>query len=361
MYALRNPISGSRADDTLQYPGPINPPDHIINSSLKRPSTSTSSSRPATTNTTATTNTMNSRPKDANYQQILIQNGVFPVGRRPHGQEPPLPFNWDEIGQRLLQHRPSLSSSAISEEEHKEFVRAEQEAFNEDDVKGSVFPAMLKAMGASDGAKKNILFTNIVPMAKGIALAKPDYYYGAQPEQIHQDVRDQLSKDIIPSKHTHLPAVPNFFLEAKGPDGSLAVAQRQALHDGAIGARAMQSIQSYGQEEPVCDNNAYTITSIYHGGVLKMYGHSVAQPQGPGGRSEYYMHQLGLFAMTHTLDSFRQGATAFKNAMDLTREYRNAAIVRANEMVAQIIENEDESETSVDDDQTNQSSWLNWF
>ena len=48
--------------------------------------------------------------------------------------------------------------------------------------------------------------------------------------------------------------------------------------------------------------------------------------------------------MTDTADSFRQGATAFKNARDLTKEYRNAAIARANETTAQTIEDEKEKE-----------------
>jgi len=47
--------------------------------------------------------------------------------------------------------------------------------------------------------------------------------------------------------------------------------------------------------------------------------------------------------MTDTADSFRQGATAFKNAMDLTAEQRNAAIARANE-TAQTIEEEEDTE-----------------
>jgi hypothetical protein len=45
--------------------------------------------------------------------------------------------------------------------------------------------------------------------------------------------------------------------------------------------------------------------------------------------------------MTHSKDSFREGATAFKNAMDLTAEYRNAAIAHANE-IAPTTEEEEE-------------------
>ncbi|RMD41859.1 hypothetical protein DV735_g3278, partial [Chaetothyriales sp. CBS 134920] len=209
---------------------------------------------------------------------------------------------------------------------------------------------MLQAIGASQGAVKNILFTSTVPIVNGIALAKPDYYYGARPEQIHSGIRDDLSKCIIPSKHTHLPAVPNFFLEAKGPDRSGAEGLRQACHDGAIGARAIQSLRSYGQSNPVYDNNAYTISSTYHLGQLKMYSHTVSQPKGPGTRPEYYMHQLNAYSMTGNKDAFLQGATAFKNAMELTEEHRNTAILHANER-AQTIDNEDGGEDRGEDEE----------
>lgn len=49
------------------------------------------------------------------------------------------------------------------------------------------------------------------------------------------------------------------FLAAKGPDGSLGIAGKQACYDGALGAIGIQSLQSYGETQPVYDN-AYTIT-----------------------------------------------------------------------------------------------------
>jgi hypothetical protein len=98
-----------------------------------------------------------------------------------------------------------------------------------------------------------------------------DIYYGARPEQLNRRVRDELSGYIIPSTQDNLPIVPNFFLAAKGPDGSLAVAGQQASYDGALGARGIHSLESYGQEGSVFANTASTISSIYHGGQLKMF------------------------------------------------------------------------------------------
>ncbi|KAL2373019.1 hypothetical protein RJZ57_002504 [Blastomyces gilchristii] len=80
---------------------------------------------------------------------------------------------------------------------------------------------------------------------------------------------------------------PNFVFEAKGPDGSLAVATRQACYDGALGARGMHALQSYQQGEPTYDNNAYTLTSTYHGGQLKLYTTHVSKSDNPDRASAY--------------------------------------------------------------------------
>jgi len=111
---------------------------------------------------------------------------------------------------------------------------------------------------------------------------------------------------------------------------SLAIARSQACYDGALGARGIQSLQSYGEAEPVYDNNAYTVTSIYHGGQLKMYTTHPAQPTGPENRPEYFMNQLRSFAVTDIPETFRQGATAYRNARDWAKEKRDGFIEAAN-------------------------------
>ncbi|KAI9776051.1 MAG: hypothetical protein M1839_000654 [Geoglossum umbratile] len=275
----------------------------------------------------------NTRPKDANFEQKLIDGGIYPYGYEFRGgRQLPLPPEWEEINRRLAQRRPSFSPSGFSEGGYREFTRADARATSEDEVKYHVLPAMLKAMGVPDGGEQNIWFTNIDPIVAGVSRPRPDFYYGAQPDQIHPDVRndEQLSRHITPSSRTTLPVVPNFSLEVKGPDGSAAGVLRQACNNGAVGARAVHSLEAYGQDQPIYNNNVCAISSTYHSGVLKMYGHSVAQPDGPGTRPEYYMHQLNCWGMTGDKDTFLKGATAFKNAIDLAEEYRDAAIARAN-------------------------------
>jgi hypothetical protein len=158
-------------------------------------------------------------------------------------------------------------------------------------------------------------FGNLYLLMDGtIVPANPDFFYGARPEQLDRRICDELSDYIIPSTMEDKPMAPNFYLEAKGPDGSAAVARRQACYDGAVGARGLQSLQSYRQNRPVYDNNAYTITSIYHNGQLQMYTTYITPPAGPRKLPEYQIDQLGAWSLTGSQEQFRQGATVFQNS-----------------------------------------------
>ncbi len=143
---------------------------------------------------------------------------------------------WHSVG-------PSLSSSTFPEEKYQSFIEEDASALNEDAVKNTVLPAMLRAMSAADSAQKNVWFNNMDPLVPGISQAKPDYYHGAQPETIHQQVREDLSEYIVPSTATHFPAVPNFFMEVKGPLGTNCELLLQACNSGSIGARAMHMLE----------------------------------------------------------------------------------------------------------------------
>jgi len=142
-------------------------------------------------------------------------------------------------------------------------------------------------------------------------------------------VSNDLNSLIIPSSTNAVrrPAAPSFFLEAKAPWGGADIAKRQAGLDGALGARAIHALQNYGTEEPVFDGNAYTYSSTYVDGQLKLYMHHVTPPTAPGGRPEYHMTQLDSYAMTGRRI---EGAMAFRNARDLAQKHRDSFIQTAN-------------------------------
>ncbi|PVH94218.1 hypothetical protein DM02DRAFT_618786 [Periconia macrospinosa] len=328
-------LGGPDLSDLRNYPEPIRPSHHAMSSSQsssrsrQRGSATTSSTKP----TTNTTKTKSTGVYDRDFQQHIIDHDVYPHGyRHPDGSVPAKPNNHGEVNQILAQPRPSLSPSIFNDEEFEKFVQADADAAKEKQVSESVIPIIEGKIGDTKCRSGGIPFTNLDPLTDGtLKSGNPDIYYGARPEQLSRKVRDDLSSRIIPSTQHDLPMAPNFFLAAKGPDGSLAVAGRQACYDGALGARGMHSLQSYGQDEPVYYNNASTITSIYHGGHLKMYTSHVAPPRSPGGRPEYYMHQLKGWSMTGDLETFRQGASAYRNARDWAEKQRDEAIMQANE------------------------------
>ncbi|ERF69373.1 hypothetical protein EPUS_08645 [Endocarpon pusillum Z07020] len=331
---------GPDLSDLKGFPEPVDPLNHIMSSSQsssrgrKRSLASTLDTR-LTTNTTNTRTTESSGPYSRNFQQKLIDGGVYPDEYEyPDGRVPPEPDNLEEINGILTHPRPSLSPSQFSNEKFKEFKRADAHVSKENKATKTVIPIIEGKIKDGKCVEGDVLFTNLTPLTNDmLTAAKPDLYYGARPEQLNRRVRDELSGHIIPSTQDDLPIVPNFFLAAKGPNGTAAVARRQACYDGALGARGMYSLQSYEEDEPVHDNNAYTITSIYSDGQLKMYTSHPTQPTSPEGRPEYCMTQLKGYSMTSDPETFRKGATAYRNARDWTKEQRDEAIKRANEKV----------------------------
>ncbi|RYP36441.1 hypothetical protein DL767_003404 [Monosporascus sp. MG133] len=67
----------------------------------------------------------------------------------------------------------------------------------------------------------------------------PDFWDGIDVSDVGPTVREVLDKLIVPKNHLRpVPIVANFFLEAKRPTATGRVAEKQALNDGAYGARA---------------------------------------------------------------------------------------------------------------------------
>lgn len=280
-----------------------------------------------------TTSTKSTGPYNRNFQQHLIDGGVYPDGYEyPDGRVPALPANWGEITQRLAQRRRSLSPSRFREEDFQKFRRANLHASKENQIMAAVIPTIEGNISDRKCVAGGIPFTNLDHLTDGTLVSgNPDLYHGARPEQLDRRVRESLRYLVIPSTQDDLPVAPNFFLAVKGPEGSAAVAERQARYDGALGEMGMHSLQSFGQVAPRFDNNAHTITSIYHGGHLKIYTVHVAQPTVPGLRREFYMHQLRSFSMTDTAERFREGATAYRELREWAKETRDEAIRQANE------------------------------
>ncbi|KAK1043240.1 hypothetical protein LTR74_018447 [Friedmanniomyces endolithicus] len=270
-------------------------------------------------------------PYDPQFEQLLIDHGVYPDGfRTSSGAKPPKPQNMEDICRRLSQPRPSLSPSQFSESAFEDFQDKNRAASSELNVMTTVFATIRGNTGTMFNSEADKLFNNLAKFAPGVADAKPDGYDGARPAEIDLAVRRTLNGYIIPSTSEHLPAAPNNLTEVKGPSGRSDVLRRQAMYAGGVGARGMFELQNYGNETPVYDGNAYTIVPTYHSGEGSLRVYATHPRQSAAGQTEYHMTQLRSYAMTDTSESFRQGAAALRNSRDLSREQRDHFIASAN-------------------------------
>lgn len=300
---------------------------------------SASSRGSSTSQCTKPLTTKSSGPYDRHFQQHLTNHGVFPYRYQfPDGRRPTKPSNWDGILARLARRRPSLSSSRFTEEDFEKFLQVDADASKERQVTETVVTPFIEG-GVPDNKCTNggISFRNLDHLTDGTLVpGNPDRYDGARPEQLDVQIQVELNHQIVPSMQHDLPIAPNFFLAVKGPDGSASVAKRQACYDGALGARGLHSLQEYGKDEPEFDNNASTLTSIYHNGQLQMFT-SHPSKSATSDRTEYHMTQLRSFSMADNPDTFREGATWYRNGRDWAKEQRDEAIRRANDKAKNIV------------------------
>ncbi|KAK5550543.1 hypothetical protein LTR46_011461 [Exophiala xenobiotica] len=228
--------------------------------------------------------------------------------------------------------RASLSPSRFTDEHFKAFKRANARASGEATALYKVLP-FIAGDDTTGRFEMGLPLSNLKPFDKDFSDAKPDVYHGAALSTIHPRVRADLGPYIIPSTaDTTRPAAPNFFVEGKSAQGRPNVAKRQALIDGAMGARAMHELQNYKAEEPRYDNIARSFSATYQDGHLQTYATHITAPLTPGGEPEYHTTQTKGFALTSDKETFVKGATAYRNDRDLAKTERDRAIAHANQV-----------------------------
>lgn len=264
--------------------------------------------------------------------------------------------------------RASLSPSRFCDEDFEEFMNLCDKTGDETSARADIMSLI-----AGESRKKHCyaadrVFNHLEPLAKDLPAPQPDLYDGALPQQIDRRVRRDLGKHIVPCYNTSRPAAPNFFLEGRSKEGRADVAKRQACHDGAIGARAMHSLQNYQSAELKYDGNAYSYSTTYHPATdsLKLYCHHLTPPKAPGELPEYHMTQLKGYDMTGDKEAFVEGATGFRNLRDHAKTNREDFIDHANQIARRVLTNtpsatvadsrssllvihDDESDTSTDE------------
>jgi hypothetical protein len=297
-------------------------------------------------------------PYDPAFDQALTDAHIYSNDYvYPNTIIGPAPENLDDIQRRLAQRRDSVSTDTFTNDHFINFIAVNHKVKTEIEAISSVFP---KIRGSEDdltfASGQNILFNHLHPLAPDIADAKPDYFTGANIDQIQQRVRAELGKYIIPSNNNSRPAAPNFFTEIKGPDGNLEKCNRQLVQDLSTGARAMHTLQIYGHES-FYDGKAYTFgaTFMSTNAQLSLYAMHPSAPMdgnaedgnamdgnvkdgnvkdgnvkdgnAKDGKPQYHTTCLAYYRLTMNAKTCREGIAAWRNLRDMAREKRNELIV----------------------------------
>ncbi|KAL7963197.1 hypothetical protein V8C34DRAFT_310744 [Trichoderma compactum] len=284
------------------------------------PTTHASSKQTQSTKPTAVTaKTRPSSAYDANFEQHLIDNNIYPpLYDFPDNREPPEPANWEEIRQALKAPRGSLSPSTVPNSAFKDFQRRNRTK-SEGTIMRNVVP--LIAGNSTIPNEGHVPFLDLDSITDNTTVNPvPDFFDGARPGDLDRKVKQDLDKIIIPTKGAG----------AKSSGGTVQVADGQAVLDGAHGATMMHALQNYLQAEPVYDGNAYAFTSTLLSGTLTLYAHHITAPVAPGQRPCQHTTQLNAYALTGNDKAWLEGTAAFRNLRMLAKDYRDRFIETAN-------------------------------
>lgn len=300
-------------------------------SAMASPSVSSSSSQKtrSTKATTLSSKSKRSSAYDANFEQHCIDYQIYPPFHKfADGRRPLKPANLDEIQQALRVPRGSLSPSVVPETAFEDF-QIKNTTKSEGAMMRSVVPIVTGDLDIPN--EGHLPFTNLELMTENTtAIPVPDFFDGVLPGAVDRQVREDLNKIIVPTKHANTPIAANLFLEAKGPAGTGDVAKGQAIQDGATGTRLIFALQNYRLKTPIYDGNAYTFSATLVDGQVKLNAHHLTAPAIPGQRPEYWTTQLKAYALTSDDEVWSEGIGAFRNMRVLAKGYRDRFINIAN-------------------------------
>ncbi|KAL9607367.1 MAG: hypothetical protein Q9167_007713 [Letrouitia subvulpina] len=276
-------------------------------------------------NTTTTKSKKSGRSSayQSDFMKLLIGDGVDRTQRTRK------PANYDDLHNRLVKRRGSLSPTLFSERHYENFLEAAENAVDEAQVMTDVF-SVIKG-NKSRPSRTNHACKNWAPLiSANLVIPQPDFFDGAEQSAADSTLRQVLDAVIVPSTSSDSPFLPNFFAEVKPSKAAADVAYRQALYDGAFGARAMHHLKSYGNDETI-DENAYTLTTTYVNNKLEIFAHYITASDNPGRKQHYRTVPIIKKILDEDIEAFRFGVTAFRNARDISEQNRKTFIADANQ------------------------------
>lgn len=294
---------------------------------------------------------------DTNLEQLFVDNGIYPPTYA--NDWTCLPENWDEITEQAMRRRESVEVIwDVNEIEFSKLSELHREVGTEREVEElffditgktgidvtnrqiirngryrtgeypqlwymMLFVKQVEEESANRNNEQRHIRFDMKPILDGcptLPCAKPALYDGLPNKYLNKDYLKKKKNLILPAANEKT-TIPNFFVELKGKEGSSLVAERQALYDGVLGTRAMETLRKSWVMKPETfrseDGDANTIVSTYCSGVLslytvhlqKSYNHSIR-------KTGYYMNLIGQWDIWHSRMDFHDGVSAFRNLRD---------------------------------------------
>lgn len=296
---------------------------------------------------TSTTKSTTIGPYNRRFRQKLIDHHVLPLD---DDTKYPDPDNMEEIRNVLNRVRTWGPDFETKAQAYRDRLVG---AMKENDVEALLglhsIPGDTKAMPQGSVFKRNqSRWSELATITDGNTKpAQPDMTYATKAGELKQPIRDHLRDKIMPPADEQF-ICPNFMIAVKGPGGSTRVNDLQAVHAGALAARGMHAIWSYGSRAEAVDAEvdtgkiARTITCTWKDGIFIMYASYRLDPQGSeeGSGSSVSTSSTSPTYCTKLIDTWifntynneklKEGFAAYLNGLEWAQEQRDEAIERAN-------------------------------
>lgn len=214
----------------------------------------------------------------------------------------------------MRQEQPSVLTSLLSSDVYERFQKFNQLSMH-DDIENLVI-SLITADIDPECYSRSTRFSSLDPLIDGNSLkTEPDLSIGFRYGSLHRDILEKLSGFIEPNNRKLCPIMPTCFLEVESTTSNPQYLKGQAYYNGALGARGLLRIQSYGRPEFLSAGDAYTFTSTLFDGILRIFA---VYPTNSGDTSdtEYHVILLGAWILTGSQENFQAGITSFLNIRD---------------------------------------------
>ena len=261
---------------------------------------------------------------DAHFEQLCVQSGIH----FERFTKQSTPNNLTSIREILQPVHHSLTAEELSRKDDMDFGafwRVHHDSDHGDKMMANLYPLLVGDSGGDVLVEKNCGMRNLCKFHPALPVAQPHVCDGARQCDISRRVREDLGDFIVPMLEGDGPAAPNHFVQFAGQWDCYPRMHRQAVYNGAFGARAMFALQNYGRDEPLYDGNAYALTCTYFpSSTFAIY--TVHPVRSASGRTEFQLTRVKTVSVGSNDASFNDVSSALRNARDFCEQQRNCLI-----------------------------------